>query len=298
MREYNVHEVLAILQKYYITDSQQMVTRWIREGKIRAVRTDNRKDGYRVAEDDLFDFIEEQRPGLEMVMNGYYDHYIKDVRLNLFKEENSPVLLDKDDEDEDEDEQASNEEKDTELNDVKSKITELENKFNILQKSLNKVIEQNKQVLAKNDHHLVDKEMLNQLNDKIDRITEQINYKIDGITEQLNDKMEEFKEQIKNTKVNSTSSQKEVNINLTYDEFKDLSKDILSELDFQVEENKKEEHLSLVYKHIAVDNKIKEEFLSDDGTFFITPKNNEYKQPKRFMKDVIQYYLENLQPQT
>jgi hypothetical protein len=46
VREYNVHEVFAILDSYYITHSPAMVTKWIREGKIKGVRSDNRKEGY------------------------------------------------------------------------------------------------------------------------------------------------------------------------------------------------------------------------------------------------------------
>ncbi|CAM5219127.1 hypothetical protein UACE39S_03225 [Ureibacillus acetophenoni] len=86
MREYNVHEVLAILQKYYITDSQQMVARWIREGKIQGIRSENRKEGYRVSEDELFEFIEEQRPGLPSIMQ-IYDSYVRQLKPE-FQEEN------------------------------------------------------------------------------------------------------------------------------------------------------------------------------------------------------------------
>jgi hypothetical protein len=46
MEVYNVHQALKILQQYYITDSIQMVTRWIREGKIKAnVRQTEEKVG-------------------------------------------------------------------------------------------------------------------------------------------------------------------------------------------------------------------------------------------------------------
>lgn len=71
MTEYNVHEALYILKNYYVTDSMQMVTRWIREGKIKAIRSENRKDGWRIAHDDLFDFIEEDKPGLHSIMLKY-----------------------------------------------------------------------------------------------------------------------------------------------------------------------------------------------------------------------------------
>jgi hypothetical protein len=80
LKEYNVHEVLAILREYYITNSQQMVTRWIRQGKLNGVRSANRKDGYLVSEEDLFEFIEEQCPGLPHVMNFYKD-YIENLTV-------------------------------------------------------------------------------------------------------------------------------------------------------------------------------------------------------------------------
>ncbi|MBY6270826.1 MAG: DNA-binding protein [Bacillaceae bacterium] len=76
MEIYDVHQALKILQQYYITDSIQMVTRWIREGKIKAERSANRKEGWRIHHDDLFEFIEEQRPGLPEVM-GVYEWYVE-----------------------------------------------------------------------------------------------------------------------------------------------------------------------------------------------------------------------------
>lgn len=76
MEVYNVHQALKILQEYYITDSIQMVTRWIREGKIKAERSANRKEGWRIHHDDLFEFIEEHRPGLPEVM-GVYEWYVE-----------------------------------------------------------------------------------------------------------------------------------------------------------------------------------------------------------------------------
>ncbi|GMO01105.1 helix-turn-helix domain-containing protein [Parageobacillus thermoglucosidasius] len=76
MEIYDVHQALKILQQYYITDSIQMVTRWIREGKIKAERSANRKEGWRIHHDDLFEFIEEQRPWLPEVM-GVYEWYVE-----------------------------------------------------------------------------------------------------------------------------------------------------------------------------------------------------------------------------
>ncbi len=40
-----------------------MVTRWIRYGKLRGTRTENRKDGYLIEEDDLYEFNDRRNPG-------------------------------------------------------------------------------------------------------------------------------------------------------------------------------------------------------------------------------------------
>lgn len=70
-RMLNVDEALCILQNYFITDSRQMVVRWIREGKIVGERTENRKEGYRISEENLSEFIENMRPGLQAFVRDY-----------------------------------------------------------------------------------------------------------------------------------------------------------------------------------------------------------------------------------
>lgn len=74
-----MHQSLNILKKYYITDSMQMVTRWIRQGKIRGERSENRRDGYSISHVDLFEFIEEERPGLSSIMAIYEEYQEKEV---------------------------------------------------------------------------------------------------------------------------------------------------------------------------------------------------------------------------
>lgn len=71
LKEYSVHEVLGILNEFYIPCTQQSVTKWIREGRIPGDRTDYRKGGYKIREEDLYNFIEEERVGLPAVMEGY-----------------------------------------------------------------------------------------------------------------------------------------------------------------------------------------------------------------------------------
>ena len=62
-----------------------MVARWIREGKIHGIRSENRKEGYRVSEDELFEFIEEQRPGLSSIFQ-VYESYVKQLKPELQEE--------------------------------------------------------------------------------------------------------------------------------------------------------------------------------------------------------------------
>ncbi|RFU71448.1 hypothetical protein D0469_01715 [Peribacillus saganii] len=79
-RYLNVHEALRILNEHYVTHSIQTVTRWIREGKIIAERTENRKDGWRIDEDDLYEFITDVHPGAVQLIQ-YYKETNKIVEL-------------------------------------------------------------------------------------------------------------------------------------------------------------------------------------------------------------------------
>lgn len=105
-RYYNVHEALHILRKHYVTNSLQMVTRYIREGKLEAERTENRKVGFKIKESDLYDFIDRHHEGIVPLM-AFYDDAIdrldveyprKKVPENVVKEETVDDTKDKADE--------------------------------------------------------------------------------------------------------------------------------------------------------------------------------------------------------
>jgi hypothetical protein len=64
---YDVESALEVLKKYSITESKQMVTRWIRKGKLRGYRSENRKEGYKIPEEELYRFIDDKRPGFRML---------------------------------------------------------------------------------------------------------------------------------------------------------------------------------------------------------------------------------------
>ncbi|TDL82094.1 hypothetical protein [Peribacillus frigoritolerans] len=60
----SLFEATSILEEYYITESPQMVARWLREGRIEGESPKNRKEGWRISQNSLFKYIEKERPGL------------------------------------------------------------------------------------------------------------------------------------------------------------------------------------------------------------------------------------------
>lgn len=59
-----VHEALEYLKKAGITDSQQVVRKWIRDGELKAIPPEKgrRKDGYRIPIEELERFIAQRNP--------------------------------------------------------------------------------------------------------------------------------------------------------------------------------------------------------------------------------------------
>jgi hypothetical protein len=104
LRFYNVHEATEILNKYYINNCVQTVVRWLREGRIKGDRTDYKKEGWKIEENNLLDFIEEVRPGLIDIMRVYkevrteQEHYEKHDCESMYHREkpgsNSADMID------------------------------------------------------------------------------------------------------------------------------------------------------------------------------------------------------------
>ncbi|WP_026583987.1 helix-turn-helix domain-containing protein [Bacillus sp. J33] len=70
----NVHEAIRILKRHYITATPQSVSRYIREGRLYAEKA-SRKDGYKIKESDLYEFMDEEMPMIGEVME-IYDQFI------------------------------------------------------------------------------------------------------------------------------------------------------------------------------------------------------------------------------
>ncbi|RNA68800.1 hypothetical protein [Alteribacter keqinensis] len=79
IKRYTVREATEILAKYYIYVTPEKLTRMIRDEEIYGFRTENRKDGYRIFEDDLYDYVDNLRPGLRTIFEVYEKS--KDVNL-------------------------------------------------------------------------------------------------------------------------------------------------------------------------------------------------------------------------
>ncbi|HDR8522400.1 TPA: helix-turn-helix domain-containing protein [Bacillus toyonensis] len=74
----NVQEAMKILEENYIKVSYKTFTDWLRKLEIAAVPSENRKEGWSIREEDLFEFIDKKRPGLRQILQEYH-HLIQDV---------------------------------------------------------------------------------------------------------------------------------------------------------------------------------------------------------------------------
>ncbi|MFF2587617.1 hypothetical protein ACFVSS_06935 [Peribacillus butanolivorans] len=283
MREYNVHEVLSILQKYYITDSQQMVTRWIREGKINGIRSENKKEGYRIYEEDLFDFIEEQRPGLPSIFE-VYEEYIKNLNPNQNGLNEHPV-----DKEQKGFIEAEEKEEKSEVSQLKEQLEKLENTILDLHEE-KQVMEMNLiiEIMDQNKFLIEDNKTLNELFEILDEENKQLKDEATIIITSSKDTNG------KDRKRSINDSGKEKNISpVTFDEFVQLSSEVINNLEYDEEDIEK--HLGLVYKQIYdEEGLVKGELMLKDGEVNCPYTDKIYKQQKRLVKNAITYYFENL----
>lgn len=264
MREYNVHEVLAILQKYYITDSQQMVARWIREGKIQGIRSENRKEGYRVSEDELFEFIEEQRPGLSSIFQ-VYESYVKQLKPEL-QEENIT---------------------ETENDVLRERVLNLENALADLQQE-NQILEM--QLIETLELNNGLKEENNVLLDEIETISE-----LFKITDDENKKLKDLSSKKIDIEIKGNDQTKKGNTvkkELSFEEFKNLSEETVSNIEHNLEKGIIDSHIRSVYERIFENGTIKSNLITDDGSITCPYTEKVYKQPKRLINNAVLHYFE------
>ncbi|MGG3546253.1 DNA-binding protein [Bacillus paranthracis] len=67
----NVQEAIEILEEHYIQVSYKTFTDWLRKLEIPGVPSDNRKEGWTIRQEDVFEFVDKKRPGLRQILQEY-----------------------------------------------------------------------------------------------------------------------------------------------------------------------------------------------------------------------------------
>jgi hypothetical protein len=273
MKYYNVHEVLKILQQYYITDSIQMVTRWIRDRKILAERSENRKDGWKIYENDLFEFIEDKRPGLPQVMSVYED-YIKN--LHVQQDESSRLTTVNNVETEEPNEEVSPT--------LREEVLTLESMVEQLQDSLSQVNEDMIKVVGQNHKLIEENKMLQELYEMMDQEIKALksNHQIIPKKNESVKEKETVHEQLKKTR------------NMSFEQFKHIADEVVAESEQKFEPKEIDQKVQGLYRKICSENgTFKEEFVTQEGVINCPFTKREFKQPKRFVKNAVKYVLED-----
>lgn len=275
MKVYNVHQALKILQEYYITDSIQMVTRWIREGKIKAERSANRKEGWRIHHDDLFQFIEEHRPGLPEVM-GVYEWYVENsfsMLANDHREKHNKL-----DSEEVKGDSTHSEELIKQLMEEKN---QLENQLINMQDELNLVYEQ-----------------ITELTVKIQKLEEENAFLI-GLYEQIDEMYQELEKKNQQESSNETLKTMECKLKkeMSVEDFKTIVREVINEY--------KSETVNLIQQENELTNEIYPLFFNeneelrneiiDDEEYRCPLTKKKYKKSLRSMlKNAIRTKLEQV----
>ncbi|WP_066174668.1 hypothetical protein [Bacillus marinisedimentorum] len=92
----NTDQAFKKLKSAGVTDSIQTVRRWLREGKIKAKRTENRKAGYIIENDDLQRFINERTGRDKDKRIKELEYKIKQKERGVLAKENHKLQLEVD----------------------------------------------------------------------------------------------------------------------------------------------------------------------------------------------------------
>jgi hypothetical protein len=275
MEVYNVHQALKILKEYYITDSIQMVTRWIREGKIRAERSANRKEGWRIHHDDLFEFIEEHRPALPEIM-GVYEWYVENSFSMLASDHREKH--NKLDSEEVKGDSTHSEELMKQLMEEKN---QLENQLINMQEELNLVYEQ-----------------ITELTVKIQKLEEENAFLIEAY-EQMDDMYQELKQKNQQENSNETpkTMERKLKKGMSVEDFKTIFEEVIKgykseAINFIQQEN---ELINEIYTlFFNEDGELKNEVIYDDEEYRCPLTKKKYKNLRSMLKNAIRTKLEQV----
>ncbi|WP_044748908.1 hypothetical protein [Bacillus alveayuensis] len=272
MEVYNVHQALKILQQYYITDSIQMVTRWIREGKIKAERSENRKEGYKIRHEDLFEFIEELRPGLPEIM-AVHEWYVE----NAFS-----IMMN--------DNYGKNSEFDS--SEVKGVNTDS-------QEFIEQLLEEKKQLenqlISMQDELNLVYGKVAELTTEVQKLKEENAFLVD-LYEQTDEMYQELKNKSQQESNNGISKTMERNLNkvMSAEDFKTIFKGVINEYEsetthlMQQESELSTEIYTLFFNE---DEKLKDEIINDEE-YNCPLTGKRYKNLKSMLKNAIRFKLE------
>ncbi|MFB5165837.1 helix-turn-helix domain-containing protein [Parageobacillus toebii] len=252
-----------------------MVTRWIREGKIKAERSANRKEGWRIYHDDLFEFIEEQRPGLPEVM-GVYEWYVENsfsMLANDHREKHNKL-----DSEEVKGDSTHSEELMKQLMEEKN---QLENQLINMQDELNLVYEQ-----------------ITELTVKVQKLEEENAFLI-GLYEQMDEMYQELEKKNQQESSNETpkTMERKLKKEMSIEDFKMIFEKVIKgykseTINYIQQENKLINEIYTLF--FNEDGELKNEVI-DDGEYICPLTKKKYKKNLRSMlKNAIRTKLEQI----
>ncbi|HDR6269969.1 TPA: helix-turn-helix domain-containing protein [Bacillus cereus] len=274
-RWYNVNEALEVLEIYDITSSKQMVTRWLREGKIVGEVSANRKEGWRIHEKDLEDFIERMKPGLRKLFfrNEELQSELHDLRekvstleqkekmfpiaSNLHIPEDWKVQL-----------QLSQKQSELLLGQVESLVKE------------NRKLQEKNETLQKEKYLLIEEKIRLLDENKKLPLRKQKDKEIDSDREHVNNNVSQ-KNHMENAKVEK----------VTFDVFQEV-------LDKYLKEEITQQQEQVLYNYLLKqifeeDGKLKESLRGTESKYYCHSGNKPYDTWKPFVKAQVKHLVEN-----
>ncbi|WP_204524753.1 hypothetical protein [Litchfieldia alkalitelluris] len=284
MRNYNVHEAVKLLDKYYITDSIQMVTRWLRERKIAGVPSSNRKNGWIITEEELFAFIEEKRPGLPQIMS-VYEEYIKNLTIEKNEEwrdkyTNEEAIHQVDCKKKEKDDgQHYNSDLAEQNQSLEGMVQQLLEEHSLLNQSMVEVITQNQDLIEENKTLIELFEIMDKELKELKSTKEKTNQKEDKNTNK------------KKTDVKG-KDKRNIKLEMPYKSFCAIANEGSEQSNKKIEKSKLDSIIKEVYGLLCENEKIKGELVNESGFISCPFSNKPFKQPKRFIKHAVQRFIE------
>lgn len=274
-RWYNVNEALEVLKSYDITSSKQMITRWLREGKIVGEVSVNRKEGWRIHEKDLEDFIERMKPGLRKLFfrNEELQNELHDLREKIStleqKEKNFPI--------------ASNVHV---SEDWKVQLQLSQKQSELLLEQVESLVKENQKLKEKND--IVQKEKYLLIEEKMRLLDE--NKKL-SLRKQKDKEIDSDKEGVNNNVSQKNHMENAKVEKVTFDVFREVLDKYLKEAITKKQEQILYEYL--LKQMFEEDGTLKKTLRGTESKYYCHSGNKSYDTWKPFVKAQVKYLVKN-----